>query len=71
MKKLQQKDLRVDTTTTADANLQCSMRIMHLPTGLYVEGTGELQHRLRMRLEAQLEHKYLEYQIQQKKKEEE
>lgn len=48
------KDVRIDTFTSG-IKRPTHMRIVHMPTGLVVEGIGKSQYRLRQELLASLE----------------
>lgn len=48
------KEVRVDTFT-GGVNLPVKMRLVHLPTGVVVEGSGKSQSRLRRQLLVSLE----------------
>ena len=51
---MKEQDVRIDIFT---AGPRVSMRLTHCPTGIVVAGGGQMQHKLRKRLWAELEEK--------------
>ena len=53
---LDPKDLRIETYSAATPHAETTMRITHIPSGLYIEGTKRSTFKLRQELLADLDH---------------
>ena len=61
MRMLEAKDLSIDIKSLGTLGSSVWMRIIHIPSGEFVEGEGKIQHHLRRRLMDELTRKTHEW----------
>ena len=60
---LDEKDIRIDTSTYAIKNCKITMKLIHIPTGLSVEDVGYMSHKLKEKLLSRLNDRVHTYKI--------